>query len=145
MKRATMMGVLLLLAACGSGGGDADVNDQAAVAETPQAKAERVESAKAALGNCPFRNTGDWHASNEGGRLLVNGRVDLLMAGFEPKLTPRPDSAPGTIAFDLTLEPNPEAAVAERARYETTGSPRYGQAEIWCGGERIARIDMVNI
>jgi len=90
---------------------------------------------------CPFRRTSEWVGSVEGGRMLVNGRVDVMMAGFRPELTARAGAPAGTLALDLALAPDPQAAVNDRVRYEASGSAR--RVEIWCGDERIARFDMI--
>ncbi|HEV2746958.1 MAG TPA: hypothetical protein VGW34_06630 [Allosphingosinicella sp.] len=152
-----MLGLGLGLGACDAGGGAGEApSDQApdnraaaAAAAGPGAEAGNSlasgggQGGLGGLGACPFRETSDWHGSIESGRLLVNGKVDLLMAGFKPTLTRRPSAPPGTIAFDLALVAEAGAAVQDRPRYEATGSPRYQRAEIWCGGKRIAEIDMV--
>lgn len=133
---------LLCLAACESG-------------EVPQANNEATGPASneattnAAGGNllppCPFENTRGWAGSIEGGRLLVTGNVDLQMAGFRPSLTEREGGAPGTLALDLTLAPEPNAAVTDLARYERIGVRGYGRGEIWCGDARLATFDIVNV
>jgi hypothetical protein len=134
--------LLLCLAACDSGGGGVPAAENAA-----EVAADRAATANAAgaalLPPCPFENTQRWAGSIEGGRLLVTGNVDLQMAGFRPALSERPDAAPGTIALDLALTPEPNAAVTDLARYERRGAPAYRRGEIWCGGERIAGFDIV--
>lgn len=137
--------LLLCLVACDSRDGGAPAEENAAKAAEP---ADREATANAAsvgalLPPCPFENTQRWAGSVEGGRLLVTGNVDLQMAGFRPALSERPDAAPGTIALDLALTPEPNAAVTDLARYERRGAPRYRRGEIWCGGERIAGFDIV--
>jgi hypothetical protein len=134
--------LLLCLAACDSG------DRSAPAAENAAEPADREEAANAAGGGgllppCPFENTERWAGSVEGGRLLVTGNVDLQMAGFRPALSERPEAAPGTIALDLALTPEPNAAVTDLARYERRGAPAYRRGEIWCGGERIADFDIV--
>ena len=133
----------LALAGCGSGNDE----EKAAGANAVAAAANEAETADggAAMPACPFRDTSQWAGSTEGGRLLVTGQVDLQMAGFRPALTERPGAAPGTLALDLALAPEPTAPVTDVARYERSGGPGYGRGEIWCGGERIAQFDMVNV
>ena len=94
---------------------------------------------------CPFQRTREWVGSVEAGRVLVNGFVDLQMAGFRPALAERPGAPAGTLALDLALEPQPNAPVSDHARYERRGAPTYRRGEIWCGGERIAAFDMIVI
>lgn len=132
--------VALVLAGC-SPQQEASNEAASAGAAEQQAKAEQ----KAALPSCPFNRTSDWHASIENGRILVNGRVDLMMAGFRPTLTPRAQAGPGAIAFDLSLKQEEGAVVDERPRYEGSVSGRYGKAEIYCGGELIETIGVVHI
>jgi hypothetical protein len=145
-----MAAIALMLAACG--GGDTGVGDEAganqAAAEAAgnaagtEAANESASAAASALAGCPFRATTGWNGSIEGGQLLVNGRVDLQMAGFRPTLTPQGGGG-DTLRLDLTLAPEPQAAVTDRVRYE--GSGRYRRGEIWCGGERIADFDFILI
>ena len=97
----------------------------------------------ATLPSCPFQETREWAGSIERGRLLVTGRVDLMMAGFRPQLTPRAGAAPGTLALDLALIPEANSAVSDELRYERTGVPSYRRGEIWCGDQRIAGFDMI--
>ncbi len=135
----------LALAACNSrGGGEGDVeiaNDSAAATETANVAA----GAGAALPPCPFRKTSDWKGSIEGGRLLVTGMVDLQMAGFKPQLTPRPGAAPGVLAYDLALIPAAGEPVNDKVRLEKPGTARHSAGEIYCGGERLVRFDIVNL
>jgi hypothetical protein len=132
---------LLWLSACG--GGDRETAPEPPEAATNAVAPESAERPRAAptMEDCPFRDTSEWVGSVEGGRVLVNGRVDLMMAGFRPELSPRPGAPAGTLALDLALAPDPQAAVNDRVRYEASGSYRRGQ--IWCGGERIADFDMI--
>lgn len=132
---------LLCLAACDSGSDEAAGENTAAGTNT----AATATAEKAKLPPCPFRETQGWKGSVEGGRLLVTGTLDVQMAGMKPVLTPRADAAPGVAAFDLALAPEANAAVTDLARYERQGSPRYSAGEIWCGGERIAQFDVVNL
>ncbi len=125
----------LALAACGSQPQAEEAN------ETNATSANQVE-AKAALPSCPFQEVKELKGSIEGGRLLVTGRVDLMMAGFRPQLTPRPGSS-GTLALDLALVPKANAGVSDELRYKRTGVPPYPRGEIWCGGERLAGFDMI--
>lgn len=130
------------LASCGSGGSGSDGAGNASGGEA----ANRTASAdKPQLPPCPFRETQGWKGSNEGGRLLVTGTVDVQMAGMKPVLSPHAGAAPGVAAFDLALVPEANAAVSDLARYEQSGAPRSSAGEIWCGGERIARFDMINL
>jgi hypothetical protein len=138
MKIPARLAVLALacLAACGSETLPADEPAAANVADT-------TDAAEApALAACPFRETGGWAGSVEGGRLLVTGTVDLQMAGFRPTLTPREG---GAAAFDLALVPEPQAAVTGEVRYEASGGIASRRGEIWCGGEKIADFDVVMV
>ena len=130
------LALALSLGACGA--------DPAPPPATEQAETNAGEGAAAAeraeLPACPFRQTGDWAGSVEGGRLLVTGTVDLQMAGFKPQLTRREG---GGAAFDLALVPEPQAAVTSEVRYE--GAPASGGGEIWCGGEKIAEFGIVQV
>ena len=132
---------LLWLSACG--GGDRETAPEPPEAATNAVAPELAERPRTAptMEDCPFRDTSEWVGSVESGRVLVNGRVDLMMAGFRPELTERPGAPAGTLALDLALAPDPQAAVNDRVRYEAPGSYRRG--EIWCGGERIAAFDMI--
>ena len=146
----------LALAACGTdggGSGDAAANEAANAAasgdDAPAANAAAGNTAAAAsgaptLGACPFHSTSGWNGSIERGRLLVSGQVDLQMAGFKPTLAERPGGG-GTLALDLTLAPEPQAAVTPYVRFERSGGPGYRRGEIWCGGERIADFDFILI
>lgn len=125
----------LALVACGSQPA-ADQTDEASAPAT-----NRIE-AKAELPPCPFQEIHDLKGSIEGGRLLVTGRVDLMMAGFRPQLTPR-DAGSGTLALDLALVPEANAGVSDVLRYVRTGVAAYPRGEIWCGGERLATFDMI--
>jgi len=138
----------LCLVACGGGGRDMPANN-AAVGEV---SANRAASAAAALNGatiapalppCPFQATSNWIGSIENGRLNVTGHVDLQMAGFQPTLTERRSSAADTIAFDLALSPVAGAAVTDLARYQRGGVSPYRHGEVYCGGRRIARFDMI--
>ena len=126
-----ILAIALSLAACGS--------------ETAPPAANTAETADtaepAALAACPFRETRGWAASVEGGRLLVTGMVDLQMAGFRPTLTPREG---GGTAFDLTLAPEPQAAVTNQVRYEGAGTSA-SRGEIWCGGNKLADFAIVHV
>ena len=124
------------VAACGGDQAPAPAKDETA------ASSEKTGEGGAALPPCPFTDTSGWAGSIENGRVLVTGLVDLQMAGFKPGLTPRPGAAGGTLALDLALTPEANAAVTDRARYEGPGGG-YRRGEIWCGGERIAQFDMV--
>lgn len=143
MKSAAYLPLFIALCLASSG-----CRDQSRTSnETNAATSETVEKPKpaAALPACPFGQTGDWHASLENGRILVNGRVDLMMAGFKPTLAPRQQASPGAIAFDLSLQQQEGAVVDERPRYEGRVSGRYSKAEIYCGGKLIQTIDVVQI
>ena len=127
--------MVLALVACGSQPATEHADETAAPATN------RVE-AKAELPPCPFQEIHDLKGSIEGGRLLVTGRVDLMMAGFRPQLTPR-DAGAGTLALDLALVPEANAGVSDVLRYERTGVAAYPRGEIWCGGDRLATFDMI--
>jgi hypothetical protein len=132
---------LFWLSACG--GGDSETASEPPAPVTNAVAPDLAERPRTAptMEDCPFRDTSEWVGSVESGRVLVNGRVDLMMAGFRPELTKRPGASAGTLALDLALAPDPQAAVNDRVRYEASGSYRRG--EIWCGGERIAAFDMI--
>ena len=130
------MAMAIGLAGCGGSAPTADPATEKA-AETANSA-----SAKAPLPSCPFREIKDLKGSIEGGRLLVTGRVDLMMAGFRPQLTPR-ESGPGVLALDLALVPEANAGVSDVLRYERSGVARTPRGEIWCGGERFAGFDMI--
>ena len=140
------LALALSLAACGpdagGGEGDIEIGNSAAAADTANSAAS--VGGKAALPPCPFRETSEWKGSIEGGRLLVTGIVDLQMAGFKPLLTERP-SAPGVLAFDLALAPAAGEPVNDKVRLEKPGTARHSAGEIYCGGERIERFDIVNL
>lgn len=139
MKRiSAAMALALLVSACG-GGEETATNAAEAVAANQAIAADEPEPA---LPPCPFQQTSDWHASITNGELLVNGKVDLLMAGFKPTLTPRQGSS-GAFAFDLALVPETGAAVEDQVRYQADVADRHRRAEIWCGGDKIEDIDVV--
>ena len=143
MRFAAITALGLLLAACGTEGTESAANDPAANESTNATTAAAdEEQSQAKLAACPFRETRDWKGSVTGGRVLVNGKVDLQMAGFEPALTPRAGGSGGTLVLDLTLAPKPNG-LSDSARYEAAG--RYSRAEIHCGGERIADIAIVQV
>lgn len=133
-----VLALALMIGGCGGGSEESGNASEALPANETVATAE----AEPALPPCPFQETSDWNASITGGELLVNGQVDLLMAGFKPTLTPR-QSSPGAFAFDLALVPEAGAAVDDLARYEASVAERHRRAEIWCGGEKIADVDVV--
>jgi hypothetical protein len=137
-----LVAFLLCLAACDAGDAPTTENATGAADQAGNATANAA-GGDALLPPCPFENTRGWAGSVEGGRLLVTGNVDLQMAGFRPALTERQGTAPGTIALDLALAPEANAAVSDLARYERRGAPSYRRGEIWCGGERIAGFDIV--
>ena len=144
--KVAVIALALGLAACNSGTGDGTGSDNAALAnQAATGNASTDAGGEPALGACPFRKTRDWHASIMGGDLLINGKVDLMMAGFKPVLTKREAASPGAIALDLTLVPETGAVVSNKARYEAKRVPRYARAEIYCGGERIAEVAMVHV
>ena len=153
--RVLIIAAALALAGCGTGvgeGGDA-ANEGAAAANEASANATAdagaanmataATGAPAALGPCPFRDTSGWNGSIEGGRLQVGGQVDLMMAGMRPNLAERAGGG-DTLALDLTLVPEAQA-LSNRASYERTGARGYRRGEIWCGGERIADFDIIQI
>ena len=147
----------LCLAACGPGGEAGNAQDSGNAAEagasaaaepaTGNGTASAAGNASAAAGpglpGCPFRETTNWVGSVEGGKLLVNGRVDLLMGGFQPQLTERPGSAPPVLRLDLALAPGGTTELSNKVRYEKSGSPSYRRGEIYCGGEQVAAFDMI--
>ena len=131
-----ILAIALSLAACGSDPAPPAANIAEADAAEPASAGE-----PASLAACPFRQTRGWAGSVEGGRLLVTGTVDLQMAGFRPTLTPREGAG---AAFDLTLVPEPQAAVTDQVRYEASGGAASG-GEIWCGGAKIADFEVVRV
>ena len=133
----------LVLSACGSGGGERAPDGANEAAAANAAAANESAAAEPGAAACPFRRTREWVGSVERGHVRINGYVDVQMAGFRPTLTERPGAAPGTIALDLALVPAPGEPVSDHARYERRGAPAYRRAEIWCGGERIAGVDMI--
>ena len=128
----------LALSACGS----PPAREEAKTADADSTANQAT--AKAALPSCPFRAISDLKGSIEEGRLLVTGRVDLMMAGFRPQLTPR-EGAAGVLALDLALVPEANAGVSDVLRYERHGVPRLPRGEIWCGGEKIADFEVVRV
>ena len=126
----------LALAACGS---QPAANDSAASADSAAANQSK---AKAELPTCPFKAIQDLRGSITGGTVLVTGRVDLMMAGFKPQLTPRPGGS-GALLLDLALVPEANAGVSDVLRYEAGGSPGYRRGEVWCGGRRLASFDII--
>jgi hypothetical protein len=151
IKQVAVIALALGLAACNSGGNGGAGADNAALANRAATAPAAADNASAETGAapglaaCPFRKTRDWKASIMEGNLLVNGKVDLMMAGFKPVLTKRETAAPGVAAFDLALVPETGAVVSNSARYEEKRVPRYTRAEIYCGGERIAEVAMVHV
>jgi hypothetical protein len=148
--KVAVIALALGLAACNSGTGDgtgdgAGADNAALASQAATGNASADAGAEPALAACPFRKTRDWHASIMEGNLLINGTVDLMMAGFKPVLTKREAAAPGAIALDLALVPEAGAVVSNNARYEEKRVPRYARAEIYCGGERIAEVAMVHV
>lgn len=143
LRRTALLALGLTIAGCNSGGGNesAAPSGETVAANESSAKAVAPEPKLAA---CPFQNTSDWHASVESGHLLVNGKVDLLMAGFKPTLTRRAGGG-DAFAFDLALKPETGAVVNDRARYEESGVAGKPLAEIWCGGDKIETIDVVQV
>lgn len=138
----------LLLAACDGGRGSnvADPATNATAAEQGTGAAQANSAvAPPSMPACPFRETEGWGGAIEGGRLIVNGVVDLQMAGFRPALTERAGASAGTLALDLALAAEPNAPVSDRVRYERSGASGYRRGEIWCGGERIAEFQIVSI
>jgi hypothetical protein len=141
----------LCLAACGPGGeaGNAQnpANEAAAGPAVGNDTAAAAGNATAAAGpglpGCPFRETTNWVGSIEGGKLLVNGRVDLLMGGFQPQLTERPGSAPPVLRLALALAPGGTTELSNKVRYEKSRSPAYRRGEIYCGGDQVAAFDMI--
>ena len=134
----------LCLAACGpSGDPSSSEANTAATANAAPAEPE-INSAetRADVAACPFRRTRDWVGSVEHGHVRINGTVDVQMAGFRPTLTERSGAGGGALALDLAFAPAPGEPISDHVRFERTGAPAYRQAEIWCGGEVIERIDM---
>ena len=132
----------LWLAGCGPANDDrstaANESANAAAAE-PELNSAETRAVAAA---CPFRRTRDWVGSVERGHVRINGTVDVQMAGFRPTLTERSGAGGGALALDLAFAPAPGEPISDHVRFERLGAPPYRQAEIWCGGEVIERIDM---
>ena len=122
----------LALAGCGG--------ETAAEQSSPETPSGTESQAKAQLPSCPFQEIHELRGSIEGGRLLVTGRVDFMMAGFKPQLTERPGAA--GVALDLALVPDSQAGVSDTLRYIRNGVGRSSTGEIWCGGERLATFDI---
>ena len=150
-KQATLVALALGLAACGGDGGGSAARHEAAANGTASANAAAAAanpvgaSDATAIAGCPFRETSDWAGSVENGRLRVTGNVDLQMAGFRPGLTERPGAPAGTLALDLALAPEANAAVSDLAEYVRPGGGSYRRGEIWCGGRRLAAFDIVHV
>jgi hypothetical protein len=131
----TVAALALVAGACNSQpASEGNVTDANKAGDAPQAKTK--------LPPCPFQEIHELKGSIEGGRLLVTGRVDLMMAGFKPQLTERPNGG-GVLALDLALIPESQASVSDVLRYERSGVARYPRGEIWCGGQRLATFDMI--
>ena len=138
MRTHFLIGSVLALALAGCNAEPAAENESAqANVATNQAVA------KAELPPCPFQTIHELRGSIEGGRLLVTGRVDLMMAGFKPQLTPRPGGS--AVTLDLALVAEPQAGVSDVLRYERSGVPSSPRGEIYCGGERLATFDIINV
>lgn len=135
---------LLMLAACG--GASRVDNATAPLNNVAESQAAALDGSRAApaLPACAFHDTHDWFGGIENGRLTIQGRVDLQMAGFAPVLTERRSEAPDTIAFDLALSPAPNAPVTDFVQYGRAGVSPYRKAAIYCGGERIAAFPIGN-
>lgn len=147
LTRGAVVALGLMVGACGAGGEEAATDNAAAVAQNDAiavaaADAARDTSPDPALPSCPFRETQGWQASVTNGELLVNGQVDMMMAGFTPTLTRREGTA-GAFLLDLALVPDATAAVNDLVRYEESGVPRHPRLEIYCGGELIETVDVV--
>ena len=103
MKRVAYLPLAMAVALALPGCGPQEQATNAPEAVATAAPDAGNQAKKAALPACPFQQTRDWHASIENGRILVNGRVDLLMAGFKPTLAPEllyaPDLCIGAFGF----------------------------------------------
>ncbi len=126
----------LLLAGCGSEPQSKESQETKAAA--PQKKETAVLGGD---GKCPFTETTGWYAQIESNRFSVDGRVDLLMAGFKPALKKRPSAAAGEIALDLSLEQAPGGAVEAEAHYEEPLANSYRRVAIYCGGKQVAAFE----
>jgi hypothetical protein len=145
MKRQLVAFVMLLgLAACGGAGGEKSQDAAASDAQAAQERARAARDAEPKLPSCPFNKTREWMASIRGGRLLVTGTVDLMIAGFKPVLTPREETG-GTAAFDLALVGDPTAAVNQYARFEKNGTASYQRVTVYCGGKQIASVPVIHV
>lgn len=139
-----------LLASCGSDvGGEVGTNQAAADAAVANGSVgaegadDSTTSAKAEMA-CPFRNLRDVQGSIEGGRLLVTGLVDAIMAGYTPLLTRRTSGGTaGVTTLDLTMGSEPGDITNMQIRHVEAGVPITSRGEIWCGGERLAQFDMI--
>lgn len=141
-----------LLAACGSDvGGEVGTNQAAADATVANGSvsAEGADDSTANAGAkaemaCPFRNLRDVQGSIEGGRLLVTGMVDAIMAGYTPALIRRTSGGTaGVTTLDLTMGGEPGDITNMVIRHTESGVPVTSRGEIWCGGERLAQFDMI--
>jgi len=132
----------LCLAGCGQGIGDRSAEDNGPANAAAAEPALNSAETRADVAACPFRRTRDWVGSVERGHVRINGTVDVQMAGFRPTLTERGGSAGGALALDLAFAPAPGEPISDHVRFDRTGAAPHRQAEIWCGGEVIERIDM---
>ncbi|MDT9598412.1 hypothetical protein [Sphingosinicella rhizophila] len=139
-----MLFIGLCLSGCGGSNDGADDADPAAANQATTTSGAPTEAAKS-LASCPFQETTDWHAYVEGGRLQVNGQVDLLMAGFKPVLTRRADASPGVVAFDLSLVQEAGAAVNDRVTFSGAGATPSRSAEIYCNDKQVAKIEVISV
>ncbi len=135
--RIGIVAAALLVAGCGQE--PQTQEPQQTKAAAPEKKKETA--ALGAEGKCPFTETTGWYAQIESSRFSVDGRVDLLMAGFKPALTKRSGAAGGEIALDLSLEPAPGGAVQAEAHYEEPLGTSYRRVAIYCGGKQVAAFE----
>ncbi len=135
-NRWTAASLILLAAACSSPQSENQAQPDEPAPNGPGSGSEAKGDGKAGEIACPFRQLQDLRASISGGRLLVTGRVDFMMAGFKPQLSPRPGSS-GPAILDLDLVPEPQAPISDTLRFERSGVSAARSGEIWCGGEKL--------
>lgn len=136
MRGIGILALALLLAGCGSEPQPSQQPANQSEAEQPKAQAEVTKE----LG-CPFTKTEGWYAQIENSRFSVDGRVDLMMAGYKPALKKRPGAAAGGVAFDLSLEQAPGAVVESAVHYEEPLTTAYRRVTVYCGDKEMASFE----
>jgi hypothetical protein len=136
-KGMPMRGILMVLAVMLAGCGSEPAAQQADPASAQEETKKATVDLTSKEAGCPFQNTSGWYAQVENNRFSVDGRVDLLMAGYKPVLTKRPSAGAGEAAFDLSLEAAPGGAVEPAVHYEEPMTRAYDKVTIYCGGEQV--------